>query len=101
MPAFWKNDYSQIEIVPAENKAFILKQAGQIDDLSQRSRTGFGFTATFERSPMSTKTLSKEIGVDYLEKTLLSFQFKKAKHIRYGKNEILNCVTGKTKAFVF
>ena len=50
---------------------------------------------------MPTSTITKEIRVDYLEKTLTSFQFQKAKHIRYGAKEVLNCETGNTKALGF
>ena len=101
VPAFWEDDYCQIEIVPVENKSFILKQAKGIDDLAQKSSTDYGFTATFERGTMPIPTLSKEIRIDYLEQALMTFQFQKAKHIRYDDNEILNCDTGKTKAFGF
>ncbi|WP_276505069.1 hypothetical protein [Terrimonas pollutisoli] len=101
VPAFWEDGYCQIEIVPFENKAFIQKQAGQIDELATKSRTDYGFSATFERGSMPFKTVSKEIRVDYLEKTLTDFQFQKARHIRYDKSEILDCESGATKAFGF
>jgi len=100
IPAFWEDDYCQIEIVPSENKSFILKQAAQIDELSQKSKTRYGFSETFARGSMPTKTSSREIRVDYLERTLLSSKFQKAKHIRY-ENELLNCEISKTKAFGF
>jgi len=101
IPRYWEDDYCQIEIVPSENKLFIQKQVGQILNLSEKSRTDYGFTETFERRLMPVKTLSKEIRVDYFEKTLVDFQFPKAKHIKYEKSEILDCGTGKTKAFGF
>jgi hypothetical protein len=101
VPSFWEDDYWQIEIVPYENKTFIQKQAGQIDELASKSKTDYGFTATFGRGPMPVTTVSKEIRVDYLERTLTGFQFQKARHIRYDKNEVLNCESGKTKAFGF
>jgi len=101
IPSFWEDDYCQIEIVPFENKAFIQKQAGQIDGLATKSRTDYGFTATFERGPMQFKTISKEIRVDHFERILSGFQFQKAKHIRYEENKILNCENSKTKGFGF
>jgi hypothetical protein len=100
-PSFWEDDYCQIEIVPVENKAFILKQAKEIDRFAESSRTNYGYTETFERGTMPVQTLSKEIRADYLEQSLLGFQFAKAKHIRYENSKILNCDTGKTKAFGF
>ena len=101
VPSFWEDDYCQIEIVPSENRTFIQKQSEQIDELATKSRTDYGFTEIFGRGPMPATTVSKEISVDYFEKTLTDFKFQKARHIRYDKNEILNCETGKTKAFGF
>ncbi len=100
IPSFWEDDYCQVEIVPLENKTFINKQFGQIEDLSAKSKTNYGFTDTFVRGPKPTPTISKEIRVDYLESLLSRFQFLKAKFIRFEK-EILNCETGSTKAFGF
>src|SRR5258706_5367263 len=80
-------------------QAFIQKQAEQIDELATKSRTDYGFTETFGKGPMPVTTVSKEIRFDYFEKTLTDFKFQKARHIRYDKNNILNCETGKTKAF--
>jgi len=101
VPAFWEDDYCQIEIVPFENKVFVLGQAIAIEDLTQKSKTDYGFTATFERDKMPVQTLSKKIRIKYLEQTLLGFQFRKAKHIRYNNSDILNCETDRTKAFGF
>jgi hypothetical protein len=101
VPSFWEDDYCQIEIVPAENTAFILAQAKQINDLAQETSTDYGFTEAFERDSMPTTTLSKEIRIDYLENTFSGFQLQKAKYIRYDKNKILNTETGTTKAFGF
>jgi hypothetical protein len=101
VPSFWEDDYCQIEIVPSENREFIQKQSEQIDELASNSRTEYGFTETFGRGPMPVTTISKEIRVDYFEKTLTDFKFQKARHIRYDKSEILNCDGGKTKAFGF
>ena len=56
VPAFWEDDYCQVEIVPFENKAFLQKQAEQIDELASESNTEFGFTETFERGPMPVRT---------------------------------------------
>lgn len=101
VPSFWEDDYCQIEIVPSENRDFIQKQSEQINELASKSRTDYGFTETFGRGPMPVTTISKEIRIDYFEKTLTDFKFQKAKHIRYDKSEILNCETGKTRAFDF
>ncbi|HEV2480594.1 MAG TPA: hypothetical protein VGS79_13050 [Puia sp.] len=101
VPAFWDDDYCQIEIVPKENKEFIVKQIGQIKDFSAKSKVDYGFTDIFVRGKMLTPTISKELRADYLEKTLLSFQFRKANHIRFDGREILDCETGDTRAFGF
>ncbi|RXK62174.1 hypothetical protein ESA94_03940 [Lacibacter luteus] len=101
VPSFWEDDYCQIEIVPAENRYFIKKQSQQIDELASKSRTDYGFGETFERGPMPVTTRSKEFRVNFFEKTLTDFKFQKARHIRYNKSEILNCESGKTKAFGF
>jgi hypothetical protein len=101
IPSFWEDDYCQIEIVPVENKEFIKRQIGQIADLSARSRDGHGFTEIFMRGKLPTKTISKELRVDYLEATLLNFKFLKANYIRFDAREILNCEAGDTKAFGF
>lgn len=101
VPGFWEDDYCQIEIVPNENRVFILKQAEQIDELTTKSKTDYGFTETLGRDKMPTPTISKEIRIDYFEKTLIELQFQRAKYIRYNKSEILDCKKGKTKAFGF
>ena len=101
VPAFWQDDYCQVEIVPIENKMFIENQSRQIDELAFKSKTDYGFTETFGRDKMPTTTISREIRIDYFENMLTGYKFEKAKHIRYDKNEILDCETGKTKAFGF
>ncbi|MCX6180576.1 MAG: hypothetical protein NT150_01435 [Bacteroidetes bacterium] len=99
LPSFWEDDYCQIEIVPFENKEFILDQTEQIADLANRSKTEFGgFTETFGRGSMPAKTISKEIRVDYLEHALKGFEFQKAKNIRY-ETKVLDGETRKVKAF--
>lgn len=100
-PAFWDDDYCQIEIVPKENKEFVMKQIGQIEDLSAKSKVDYGFTDIFVRGKMPFPTVSKELRADYLEKTLLSFRFQKAKRIRFDGRDILDCETGDTRAFGF
>ncbi|WP_353483115.1 hypothetical protein [Haliscomenobacter sp.] len=101
LPLFWEDDYCQIEIVPFENKEYILKTIGQISDLANKSRTDFGYTETFGRGQMPTNTFSKEIRIDYFEKQLTGFEFEKAKNINYDSHKILNCELGTTKAFGF
>jgi hypothetical protein len=101
IPSFWEDNYCQIEIVPTENKSFIQKQIEQIEDLSEKSGAGYGFTESFVRETMPTPTISKEIRTDYLERTLTGIQFQKAKHIRFDKTEVLDCESGNTKAFGF
>lgn len=101
IPLFWEDHYCQIEIVPFENKTFIERQVKQIEELSVKSRSEHGFTETFARASMPVPTISKEIRVDYLERTLTDFQFPKAKQIQYEQSKILDCESGKTKAFGF
>jgi hypothetical protein len=101
IPFFGEDDYCQIEIVPLENKTFIQEQTRQIEDLSAQSQTDYGFTETFVRGPLPIPTITKELRVDYLESTLASFQFQKAKYIQYDGKKVLDCETGNTKAFGF
>jgi hypothetical protein len=99
LPSFWEDDYCQIEIVPFENREFILKTSEQINDLANNSKTEFGFTNTFGRGQMPVTTLSKEIRTDYLETLLTGFKFEKAKSIKYDSHKTLDCQTGSTKAY--
>jgi hypothetical protein len=101
IPSFWEDDYCQIEIIPFENKDFIIKTFRQINELFDKSKSDFGFTDTFERGQMPLKTFSKEIRTDYLQKLLLSFEFEKAKNINYNSHKIIDCEKGLTKAFGF
>jgi hypothetical protein len=101
LPSFWEDDYCQVEIVPCENKDYIVRTIEQIKDLADKSRTDFGFTEVFERGQMPARTFSKEIRADYLQELLTCFQFNKAKHISYCSYKILDCETGLTKAFGF
>lgn len=99
IPAFWEDDYCQKEIIPVENRSFILDQIKLIEESTKETKTDYGFTALFEREAMPIETISKEIRVGYLEKTLLSYQFKKANKIWYEQSKLLDCEKGKTKAF--
>lgn len=101
LPEFWEDDFCQIEVVPNENKEFILKTLAKICDLANQSSTGFGFTEIFGRGEMPVPTFSREIRADYLEKLLTGFEFEKAKSIRYNHREIIDCETGPTKAYGF
>ena len=101
LPSFWEDDYCQIEIVPFENKEFILKTFRQVSDLSNNSITEFGFTETFGRGQMPETTFSKEIRTDYLEQLLTGFEFEKAKSINYESHKTLDCENGSTKAYGF
>lgn len=101
LPSFWEDDYCQIEIVPFENKEYILKTIEEIYDLGNNSRTDFGFTETFARGQMPLSTYSKEIRINYLAKLLTGFEFEKAKSIHYESHKILDCETGLTKAYGF
>ena len=101
LPSFWEDDYCQIEIVPFENKEYIVKTIEQISDLANNSRTDFGYTETFGRGQMPVATSTKEIRTDYLAKLLTGFEFEKAKSIHYDGHKILDCETGLTKAYGF
>ncbi|MGE9311641.1 hypothetical protein ACLOAU_08345 [Niabella sp. CJ426] len=101
LPSFWEDDYCQIEIVPIENKEYIIKTIEQINDLADKSGTDSGFTETFVRGQMPTTTFSKEIRTDYLQQLLTGFEFEKAKKINYDSHKILDCETGIIKAFGF
>lgn len=101
LPSFWEDDYCQIEIVPFENKEYILKTIEQINDLANKSRTDFGFNEIFGRGQKPVTTFSKEFRTDYLQQLLTGFEFERAKSIDYDSHKILNCETGRTKAFGF
>ncbi|MES2592207.1 MAG: hypothetical protein V4608_10005 [Bacteroidota bacterium] len=101
LPSFAEDDFCQIEIIPFENKEFILKTIKQVSDLANNSKTEFGFTETFGREQMPVTTFSKEIRTDYLEQLLVGLAFEKAKSINYNNDKILDCETGSTKSFGF
>lgn len=100
-PPFWEDDYLQIEIVPAENANFIIEEIRKIDDFTETVRTDHGYTDIYQRGSMTVKTQSRQISLSYFENILLGCQFVKAKHIRYDYTQVINCETGKTKAFGF
>lgn len=101
LPSFWEDDFCQIEMVPAENLDYIKEQITQIDSLSQKANEGLGFTEIHGRDSMPTLTITKEIRIDYFEKVLVSFEFQRAKEIRYDADKLLDCQNGKIKAFGF
>lgn len=101
IPTLWENNYCQIEIVPAENENFILKQSEQIGELASKSGAEYGFTESVERGAMPVPTMLKKIRVEYLENILNNLQFHKANHIRYQANKIFDCESSKTKAYGF
>lgn len=99
IPTLWEDNFCQVEIIPFENKSFIITQSQGISDLAEKTKKGLGFSETFERSSMPVSTLSKEIRADYLEYFLSGFELPKAKHIKYEANKIIDCQNSKTKAF--
>ena len=101
LPSFWEDDFCQIEIVAFENKEFIVKTIGQVNDLAFNSKTDFGFTEIFERKQMPVTSFSKEIRTDYFHNLLISFEFEKAKTILYDSQKTIDCETGSTKAYGF
>lgn len=101
LPTFWEDDFCQIEIVPAENLDYIKEQITQIDSLSQKANDGFGFKEIHGRDSMPLSTLTREIRIDYFEKVLESFEFQRAKQIRYDADKLLDCQNGKIKALGF
>lgn len=101
LPSFWEDDFCQIEIVPIENQDYIKEQITQIDSLSKKSHDGLGYTEIYGRDSMPISTITKEIRIDYFEKVLESFDFQRAKQIRYDADKLLDCQNGKIKAFGF
>lgn len=101
IPTLWEDDYCQIEIVPSENISFIVKESAEINKLAQKSRSIFGFTETFERSPIKFPTLSKEIRAHYFEHTLSENKLPIIKHIKYQTSKIIDCSNSSTKAYGF
>lgn len=101
VPSFWEDDYCQIEIVPKENREYIINTIKQINNHTNTSNSGFGFTKIFERGKIPITTISKEIRVDYLQALFIGFGFVKAKSINYDKNKIIDCETDNTKAYGF
>lgn len=101
IPSFWEDDFCQVEIVSSENRDFIEKQVKQIAELAAKSGTEYGFNEIFIRLPLPVPARTIEIRADYLEEKLTGFGFQKAATIQYNGSEILDCRTGKTKAFGF
>lgn len=101
MPLSWDDDYCQIEIVPAENRASIEKRITEVKTLADQSREGLGFTEIFEVGQMSITTFSKEILKEPLSQLLTDYKFEKAKKINYVGYKIANSETTSTKAFGF
>jgi len=67
---FHEDDYCQIEILPIENLAFCMKQAGLINEFSNEHWTGAGWADMFVRAENPISLHEKKIPVALLEKTL-------------------------------
>ncbi|WP_018343735.1 hypothetical protein [Cytophaga aurantiaca] len=98
-PVFWEDDYCQIEIVPFENRDFILAQSTKINTVIEQSKIQFGFTEIFGRESMPANTVSKEIRIDYFENLLVESGFQKSRYIQYETSKMLDSNVSKTKAY--
>jgi len=58
---FHEDDFCQIEILPVENLAFCLKQAGRITEFADEHREGVGFSHMYMREDASASLRSKKI----------------------------------------
>ena len=101
LPSFWEDDFCQIEIVPFENREFIAKTIGQVNELTSNSNIDFGFTKIFAREQIPVTTFSKEIRTDYFHNLLISYEFEKAESVLYDSQKTIECETGSTKAYGF
>ena len=97
-PSFWEDDYCQTEIIPIENKEFVLDQLNQIQSIASNSKNSLGYNKSFERRFAPVDTLSKRINSNTLERTFSEFQFLKAEKIIYNNSEVLDCHKGNIKA---
>jgi len=95
VPDYWLDDYCQIEILPKENLEFIIREFKQIESVEKTE----SFTDIHERGRKPITTLSKEIRVDYLERTLTSQGLSKAEKILYERIEMMDAKKGKIRAF--
>jgi len=58
---FHEDDFCQIEILPSENLAFCLKQAGCIAEFADEHRAGIGFSDMYMREDANISLHSKKI----------------------------------------
>ncbi|WP_053058502.1 hypothetical protein [Pedobacter sp. BMA] len=99
LPAFWDDDYCQIEIVPRQNVEHIENSIKQIDEFTASTRTEYGFTDMFVREGLPFPTINKELRTDNFEKLLTEKGFEKATKIRYNGYTIIHCTKTTSNAY--
>jgi len=67
---FHEDDFCQIEILPVENLAFCLKQAGCIAEFADEHRAGVGFSDMYMREDVNISLHSKKISATDLKNLL-------------------------------
>lgn len=101
MPFLWEDDYCQVEIVPAENREYIFRSFDQIESISSRSATEYGYTEIFMRGKMPAPTSLEELRVDYLCDLFKKYTLCEYEKISYCGEKIIDCKTSSTKAYGF
>jgi len=99
LPSFWEDDYCQIEIIPRQNVEYIIKSIKEIDDLTENTKSEYGFADIFIRQDLPFPILNQEIRIDYFEMFLTKKGFKKAKQIRFDGHTIIDCSRTTSNAF--
>lgn len=99
LPSFWEDDYCQIEIVPKKNMAHIELSIQNIEDLTEKSITEYGFNEIFIRDGFPFPTLNEEFRIEYFDKIFTEKGFEKAEQVRYDGNSIIECSPTTLNAF--
>ena len=101
IPTLWEDDHCMIELLPFENKDFVIKQAEQVKLFADQHRTEFGFTDAYRLKPSPFPTVSCEIRADYMHNTLISSQLPEFKKIQIQGTGLFETKNIRTKVFGF
>jgi len=83
------------------NQVFIKEQIYEANLFAEQHKTEFGYTDVFIRKENPVSTITKEIRVDYLRSTIVSFQLPELLRMRYEGGEEKPIRGLKTHAFGF
>lgn len=77
-----EDDKCQIELSPAENLTFLMRQCGKIEDFSKEHFDGQGWTQTYVRKRPPTELVNRKILLDDFSKSFIELGFVK-KNLRF------------------